>query len=70
MSTLVDLDELVHRLTDLRRDVAGLRAAAGELRGQGMQLVALDLGRALYALGSANLALTRARRHAGLEAAP
>ena len=55
------------RLAGLRRDIAELRDRAGELRGQGMQLVAVDLGRALAALGSANVALQRARRETALD---
>jgi hypothetical protein len=64
-----ELGEAETRLGGLRHDLAELRAAAGELRGRGSQLVALDLGRSLVALGAADLALQRARRHAGLEEA-
>jgi hypothetical protein len=64
-----DLDAVDARIAGIRRDVADCRYRAGELRGRGTQLVALDLGRVLIALGAADLALDRARRHTRLEEA-
>jgi len=61
-----DLGDVEIRLHDLRREVADYRHRAGALRGKGTQLVALDLHRMLTALGAANVALDRARRHTRL----
>jgi hypothetical protein len=62
-----DLDSVDARLSELRRDVSDLRDRASESRDRGGQLVMLDLGRALVALGGVDIAIARARRHAGLE---
>jgi hypothetical protein len=61
---LVELGELLHAA---RSEAAGLRTLVDERRDRGGQLVSLDLLRILTALGSAEVALTRARRNAGLE---
>jgi hypothetical protein len=51
----------------LRHGVGEIHRFAGEDTGRGSQLVALDLSRTLVALSAADVALQRARRHAGLE---
>lgn len=64
--------ELAGELQDARDRLAQLRPRLGRLqtaskRQRGAGLVELDIGRALAALGTADLALARAHRHANLE---
>jgi hypothetical protein len=63
-----DLETAREIVAQLRRELGELRTVAAVRRGGG--LVGLDIARAQIALGSADVALERAHRHAGLEEAP